>query len=210
MAKSFSESGSNVGRLCGLVLAGGHWVRLGRDKGELEYHGVPQVRWALRLLEGFCAGAFVSLRSDQAGTPAYADLPLIVDSVCAGPATGLAAAMQRMPGAAWLVIAADMPLLDTAVLAKLVTGRDRSALATAYRRHDGTAEPLCAIWEPTAAAALLPAAGGGRGVSLRRLLEAGPARLLEPDDESVLTSVNTAADDTWVRQRLAGHAGRVM
>jgi len=45
---------------------------------------------------------------------------------------------------------------------------------------------------------------------LRHLLEEGPAHLLEPDDEWTLMSVNTSADDAWVRQRLAGRAGRVM
>jgi molybdopterin-guanine dinucleotide biosynthesis protein A len=70
-------------------------------------------------------------------------------------------------------------------------------------------EPLCAIWEP-AAAARLGAQGAGQGISLRRLLEEGPARLLDLDDDEALTSVNTMADDLRVRARLGARASRLM
>jgi molybdopterin-guanine dinucleotide biosynthesis protein A len=68
---------------------------------------------------------------------------------------------------------------------------------------------LCAIWEP-AAAARLAEQGGEHGISLRRLLEEGPARLLDLADNEVLTSVNTAADDLRVRARLGAREGRLM
>ena len=192
--------------LYGLVLAGGQGTRLGRDKGELDYHGLSQAAWGLKLLEPFCGQSLVSVRPEQIDTPAYRGLPTIVDrGSSAGPASGVAAALERFPSAAWLVIAADMPLLTGAVLATLVAHRDPSVLATAYRRRGGMPEPLCAIWEP-AAAARLGAQGAGKGISLRRLLEAGPARLLELDDDEALTSVNTPADDLRVRTRLGGRA----
>ena len=56
----------------------------------------------------------------------------------------------------------------------------------------------------------LGAPDAGQGVSLRRLLEEGPARLLDLDDDEVLTSVNTAADDLRVRTRLGTRAVRLM
>jgi molybdenum cofactor guanylyltransferase len=194
----------------GLVLAGGRGRRLGRDKGELEYHGVPQAVWGLRVLDGLCRHAFVSIRPDQSQSPAYAGLPTIVDAgASAGPASGLAAAFARSPAAAWLLIAADMPLLTNDLLAQLVAHRDPAALATAYRRRDGTPEPLCAIWEPAAATALRTSTPE-RGVSLRALLEKGPARLLEAQDEEALMSVNTAADDATIRARLSRRSARLM
>jgi molybdopterin-guanine dinucleotide biosynthesis protein A len=196
--------------LYGLVLAGGQGTRLGRDKGELDYHGLPQAAWGLRLLEPFCSRGFVSVRPEQVDAPAYRGLSTIVDrGTSAGPASGVAAALQQFPRAAWLVIAADMPLLTAAVLATLVARRDPSVLATAYRRRGGMPEPLCAIWEP-AAAARLAGQHAGQGVSLRRLLEEGPARLLDLDDDEALTSVNTAADDLRVRARLGARASRLM
>ncbi|MEO8464091.1 MAG: NTP transferase domain-containing protein [Gammaproteobacteria bacterium] len=210
MAENSSPEFDAVSPICGLVLAGGRSSRLGREKGELDYHGLPQAAWALRLLEGFCRNSFVSLRPEQVDTPAYRGLPTIVDrGASAGAASGLAAALDRFPGAAWLVIAADMPLLTDSVLAALVARRDPSSFATAYRRREGMPEPLCAIWEP-AAAARLGAPGPERGVSLRRLLEQGPARLLDLDDPEALMSVNTAADDVRVRARLGARASPLM
>ncbi len=165
--------------LYGLVLAGGRGTRLGRDKGELDYHGLPQAAWGLRLLEPFCRERFVSVRPEQIDTPGYRGLPTIVDrGASAGPASGVAAALQQFPRAAWFVIAADMPLLTDAVLATLVAHRDPSVLATAYRRRGGMPEPLCAIWEPAAARATrgagrragplaAPRAGRGSGTPAR-------------------------------------------
>ena len=210
MSENASTSHAAASPLYGLVLAGGRGTRLGCDKGGLDYHGVPQALWAIRLLEPFCGERFVSLRPEQSDTPVYQGLSAILDrGTSAGPASGVVAALQRFPRAAWLVIAADMPLLTDAVLAALVAHRDPSVLATAYRHRGGLPEPLCAIWEP-AAAGRLDAHGAGRGLSLRRLLEEGPARLLELDDEEVLTSVNTAADDLRVRTRLGAGPGQVM
>ncbi len=190
--------------LFGLVLAGGRGSRLGRDKGLLDYHGMPQVQWLLGLLSSFCAERFVSVRGDQASSGVYKDFPSIVDlAVEGGPASGLLAAFDRYPAVAWLVIAVDMPMLEGATLARLVAGRDAGVLATAYRRVGGPPEPLCAIWEPAVRPLLEGAAGGGGGVSLRRLLETGPAALLTLSDETPLRSVNTLEDDASVRRLLA-------
>jgi len=165
----------------------GGGTRLGRDKGELDCHGLPQARWAHELLAGACERRFVSVRPDQIQAEPYRDLPLIADEgEGGGPAAGLSAALNRFPGAAWLLVAADMPLLTAGVLGVLVEQRDPAGLATAFRRADGTPEPLCAIWEPAVRAVATPARGG-------------PAKLLAIDDEGALASVNTPADDEWIR-----------
>jgi molybdopterin-guanine dinucleotide biosynthesis protein A len=204
MAGSDPQLEGGLPALQGLVLAGGRSSRLGRDKGSLDYHGVPQVRWALALLEPVCALTFASIRREQAELPAYRGLPLIIDQGrSAGPASGLLEALRRSPGVAWLVVAADMPLLRPPLLATLVAQRDPAALATAYRHRDGTPEPLCAIWEP-ATKARLEEEGRSEGPSLRRLLEIGPARLLHLEHDAALTSVNTDADEARVRRLLAG------
>jgi molybdopterin-guanine dinucleotide biosynthesis protein A len=197
MTKSISPA-----PLYGLVLAGGRGTRLGLDKGGLDYHGVVQARWTFELLAGLCDERFVSVRSAQLALPAYRDLPTIVDAEpSAGPASGLRAALHHAPNAAWLVVAADMPLLDRPTLTRLVAERDPNALATAYCHADGTPEPLCAIFEPGVAEHL--AETPDDKVSLKRLLGAGTSRLLRIADERALESVNTPADDAGVRRRLA-------
>jgi molybdenum cofactor guanylyltransferase len=192
-------------RLYGLVLAGGRSRRMGADKGGLEYHGAPQARWAFDLLARHCDRVFVSVRdAAQAAEPAYAGLPAVVDlGPSAGPATGVVAALRLEPQRAWLVVAADMPLLDDEVVDALVAGRDPTAIATAFRHADGSLEPLCTIWEP-ASLPLLEAAGAhGASVSLRRVLERGAVKTLAPRDSERLGSVNTASDDAVARAYLA-------
>jgi molybdopterin-guanine dinucleotide biosynthesis protein A len=200
--------------LYGLVLAGGRGTRLGgtaagHDKGLLDYHGEPQACWAMRLLAPFCARVYVSLRPDQAGAESYAGLPAVVDAVSQGPASGLAAAFALAPDAAWLVLAADMPLADPGLVAALVAARGRApgAAATAFRGADGRLEPLCAIYEPrfrpVLEAVLAPAFAPAAGPSLRRLLEAAAPAVAEPPSLEALRSVNTPADDQAVRATLA-------
>jgi molybdenum cofactor guanylyltransferase len=196
--------------LYGLVLAGGRGSRLGRDKGSLDFHGLPQVRRTLELLAAVCDRSFVSLRPDQAGAAAYRGLAIIEDLAAdGGPAGGLMAAVRAFPGVAWLVVAADLPLLTAATLAALVSQRDSALLATAFRHPDGTPEPVCTIFEP-AMAALLGAAVEPRAVSLRRLLEQGPARIVDCPDADALTSVNTPADEQRIRRLLAARGERDM
>lgn len=222
-------AGDQPGRapLHGLVLAGGRGVRLGRDKGSLDYHGMPQARWAFGLLGRFCSRVYVSLRADQVGLEAFAGLPAVVDADSRGPASGLLAAHALAPEAAWLVLAADLPLVDAETLAALVAARQAGRPAAVFRHPDGTLEPLCAVYEPSALAALRAAtaetgsrageAGGEaasppdgadsaprrpKGLSLRALLERlGPA-VAVPRDPSRLMSVNTPAEDAAVRAAL--------
>ena len=194
---------SKAAPLYGLVLAGGRGSRLGTDKGSLDFHGLPQVQRTLELLAAACDRTFVSLRPDQADGAAYRGLASIADfAVDGGPAGGLMAAARAFPGVAWLVVAADLPLLSAATLAGLVSQRDPALLATAFRHSDGTPEPVCAIFEP-GVAALLGAAVGPQAISLRRLLERGPARIVDCPDPDALTSVNTPADEQRVRRLLA-------
>ena len=97
----------------------------------------------------------------------------------------------RVSTTAWLVLACDLPFLSDATIEGLLKARDVKTLATAYTSaHDGLPEPLCAIWEPRAAAALdASLAAGGR--CPRKFLLRSDAALLEPSDRRALDNVNT-------------------
>ncbi len=214
-----SPKSGELPTLRGLVLAGGFSRRMQQDKGAMDYHGVPQVRWCHDLLSAFCASVHVSVRAAQIPAPApasaqaagcgqaaYRGLPLILDrEVGIGPASGLLAAWQLHQNSALLVLAADMPLVTRDLLAHLVRGRDAGALATAFRHADGTLEPLCAIWEPGASPRLAESVAAGKS-SLRRLLEGGRVQVLAPPDAAALTSVNSPEEDAAARARIAARA----
>jgi molybdopterin-guanine dinucleotide biosynthesis protein A len=181
--------------LHGLVLAGGHSKRMGRDKAGLQFDGRTQLERIFGLVEHLVARAFVSVRRDQQADPLRARYPQIVDAAgIEGPIAGIRAAQQAHPQAAWLVLAIDLPLLDVATLQNLIARRNPARIATAYRSsHDGLPEPLCAIYEPAAASALEAWIAAGRNCPRKFLIQSDTLLLDQPNPQS-LDNVNTPAD----------------
>lgn len=180
---------------------------MGEDKGSLHYHGDAQALVAWRLLNAACGSAFLSVQAEQTTLDPYRELPCIVDAVpSAGPAVGLESAWQRYPDAAWLALAVDMPRVNLALLESLVAQRDRTAIATAFRHPDGTAEPLCAIWEPAARPCVLAELRTGRG-SLRHVLEHNEIALAAWGEPNMLQSINTPGERTAWQPSLPSRRG---
>jgi molybdenum cofactor guanylyltransferase len=176
----------------GLILAGGSSSRMRRDKATLAYRGKSQLDRAFELARRHVPEVFVSVRAVQTTDPTRAQHPMIVDSLTGeGPIVGIRSALAAHPQVAWLVLACDLPFLSDAALAQLLRERDAAGLATAFRSaHDGLPEPLCAIWEPAAAAALAAYQDDG-GRCPRKFLIRHAVRLLEPLDARALDNVNT-------------------
>jgi molybdopterin-guanine dinucleotide biosynthesis protein A len=182
--------------LFGLVLAGGRSTRMQRDKAAIAYHGgETQLEAAMKLLAPRVARAFVSVRAEQADDPVRAAWPRIVDrGDVEGPIAGISAALAEHPDAAWLVLACDLPFLDAATLDLLIARRDPGRDATAFRSsHDGLPEPLCAIFEPRARAAIAAQLAGGRNCPRKFLINADTL-LLEQPNPRALDNVNTVAE----------------
>jgi len=181
-----------TGPLTGLVLAGGASRRMGRDKGLIEVGGRPQVERCVALFSALGLPALVSTTRSQAAALPYSGLPLVLDDGRnRGPAAGLLAAWGSEPGIALLVLAVDMLLVDREVLSELIARRRPDRAVTAYRNAQGLIEPLCAIWEPRAAALL--AAASRPSPSLRRIVEGADAELIEAPWPDRLVSANTPA-----------------
>jgi molybdopterin-guanine dinucleotide biosynthesis protein A len=193
-----------VSGLLGLVLAGGRSTRMCADKAALSYGARPQLAVAYDLVARHVGRAFVSVRADQAAEPLRATYPQVVDGPTGrGPIAGIIAAQAREPGAAWLVVACDLPQLDDATLGHLVSRRDPHRLATAYgSAHDGLPEPLCAIYEPASRPAILAYVAAGQDCP-RRFLASHDAQLLDPPFEAALDNANTPDDARLARAVLA-------
>ena len=193
----------------GLILAGGASMRMHRDKAALRYQGKTQLDRAFDLVSDHIDRVFVSVRASQVDEPTRSDKPLIVDLVglgeAGGPIIGIRSAMAAYPEIAWLVVACDLPFLSDAALEQLLKERDPGVLATAFRSaHDGMPEPLCAIWEPAAAAAFSEYQSGG-GHCPRKFLRRYPASLIEPHDRRALDNVNTPEEYTVAQLKLESH-----
>ena len=112
---------------------------------------------------------------------------------------GILRAFDADPNAAWLVVACDLPLLQTPVLKHLVAERDPSKVATAYRAHGNQLpEPLCAIYEPAAAPILREWLAQDRRCPRKVLItldeQEGAVRLLDLPGENPLDNANAPED----------------
>jgi molybdopterin-guanine dinucleotide biosynthesis protein A len=181
--------------LYGLVLAGGRSRRMQRDKAALDYGGQPALVRTMRLLEPHVRAAFVSVRADQRDDPQRAGFAHIVDQlVDQGPIAGIQAALHAHPDKAWLVLACDLPFLGVTALQALIDARAPHRIATAYRSsYDGKPEPLCAIFEPRAGAAIDAWIQSGH-VCPREFLTQSDALLLDAVDPHALDNINTTEE----------------
>lgn len=182
--------------LYGLVLAGGHSRRFGRDKAALQVDGQTLLARTVALLTPHVRSVFVSVRPDQTDEALRAGFELIADEhTGAGPAAGLLAAHARRPRAAWLAAACDMPLLDSGTIECLVRARNPQRAATAFRSPvDGQPEPLCAIYEPATLARFREQVKAGGGLSPRDLLARADVALVDAPTGDALCNVNAPAD----------------
>jgi molybdenum cofactor guanylyltransferase len=182
----------------GLVLAGGHSTRMQRDKATLAYHGgKTQLEWAMELLGPHVERAFVSVRPGQ-HDPVRDRFEQIVDTHDGlGPIAGILAAQARHPDVAWLVLACDLPFIEARTLDHLLSERDPTRQATAFRsghpnnpRHNGLPEPLCAIYEPSSREAVLAHIAAGKDCPRKFLINAD-TKLLDQPNPRALDNVNT-------------------
>ena len=186
----------------GLVLAGGHSRRMGRDKGLLNYFGQSQRTYTAELLKKCNLKTWLSVRKEQEVT----ELEVIEDVYLGlGPFGAICSAFQHDPNSAWLVLATDLPYVDETLIRKLLSKRDPSKIATAVK---GTKkrfpEPLVTIWEPKAYPVMLQFLA--QGISCpRKVLINSDVELVETDDVYIY-NVNTPEEFESVRKDLEKHS----
>lgn len=152
-----TQTAQNKPVLKGLVLAGGKSQRMGFDKGTLVYHQEKtQRQYVYELLQDSCSDVFLSCRPDQVENLEN-DFKVLPDRLTGlGPFAAILSAFQLDPDAAWLVVACDLPFVDSQTIAQLIQERDLSKTATAFHNPDsGFPEPLITIWESRAYVDLL-------------------------------------------------------
>ena len=180
--------------LYGLVLTGGKSARMKTDKAALTYYGKAQSAVCFDLLSEFCSKVFISNRADQADAPGNKGFPQIHDREefsGKGPLAGILSAMQEYPNVAWLVLACDLPYVNSSTIKYLLDQRNPQKIATAYRSaHDGLPEPLCAVYEPQAASVLLKFFQQGT-LCPRKILINSDTHLLESQNPTALENINS-------------------
>lgn len=176
----------------GLILIGGQSSRMGSPKHLLVYHQKPHVQYLYDLMQPYCKSVWISGRADQRDSFG-ADMSFLPDKwTNIGAMSGVHAAFQHAPDAAWLVVACDFPNLNQDVLDFLIAHRDPSKMATAFE-HQGIIEPLLTIYEPRFRAALQDALDKHHH-SLRKLLENNEICCNNPLHSDWLLNINTSED----------------
>ncbi|MCA6073490.1 NTP transferase domain-containing protein [Fulvivirga sedimenti] len=183
----------------GLVLAGGQSLRMGTDKGAIEYFGKPQRDHVAEMLSNVCDSVWISTRDEHSVESSY---PLLKDSfVGLGPYGGILSAFREDPNAAWLCVACDVPLLDLASIQLLVNERDESKVATCFHNPETNfPEPLITLWEPRAYPRLLHFLAKGYSCPRKALINSDSNEIKVPNPD-VLTNVNTPEELERIKNR---------
>ncbi|MBV8391274.1 MAG: NTP transferase domain-containing protein [Mucilaginibacter sp.] len=188
--------------LNGLVLAGGKSVRMGFDKGSVSWFGKEQRYHVADMLKPLCKDVFISCRADQR-QQISPDYPVLEDTFTGlGPYGAILSAFREQPDRAWLVVACDMPLLETETFKFLMEQRKVSAIATAYNSPENEfPEPLITIWEPKSYPVLLSFLSQGYSCP-RKVLINSDVHLLQASNTDALTNVNTPDDLEKVKRTI--------
>jgi molybdopterin-guanine dinucleotide biosynthesis protein A len=185
------ELQQDIPPLHGLVLAGGKSQRMGRDKGLIDYHGMPQREYAYQLLSQVCEETFLSVRPDQVEEIPANLKPLPDVMLGLGPYGAILSAFQAHPDKAWLILACDLPLADAEALDYLIRHRNPSKMATAFQSPvSDFPDPLLTIWEPKSYLPLLQFLAQGYSCPRKALINSD-IELLQAPVASWLKNVNT-------------------
>lgn len=190
-------------KINGLVLAGGKSIRMGHDKGLINWQGKEQRYYIADLMEQFCDKVYISCREEQQ-EEIDRSYKTITDSVEGkGPIVGILSALEKNNDTAWLVIACDLPLIDEQTIQHLIDNRDTNKVATTYKSpHDGLPEPLITIWEPKSIEALHEFRAQGYNCP-RKVLINSDTHIIEPKNSQALMNANTPEDAEEVKSILA-------
>lgn len=187
----------------GLVLSGGRSRRMGRDKALLKRDGTTHLARAVDLLERHVERVLVSVRPDQVDDAERRRFDQVVDRYAdIGPAAGILSALEAHPGVTWLVLACDLPNVNDATLAFLLSRRSDRPFTAFRSSGDGLPEPLCAVYRPAARALVSGFVEEGI-VCPRKMLIRSDTELLDLPDGRALDNVNTPEDLERVQARIA-------
>jgi len=125
---------------------------MGSDKGLLAINEKTWTQTALDKMASLDVPIKISINSNQYKdyNSEFSSVELIVDDPSLhmkGPLLGVLSCHLQYPSEDLFILACDMPLMETALLAELYSGYQREETANAFVfTNDGEWEPLCGIY----------------------------------------------------------------
>jgi molybdopterin-guanine dinucleotide biosynthesis protein A len=125
------------------VLAGGQSTRMGTDKAFLEFEGQPLISRALALAK--TVSSHVQILGSLEKFRAYG---MVVEDEFPnhGPLGGIHAALRCSTADLNLILAVDMPFVETRFLEYLLDQANRHSAMVAVPRAGGGWQPLCSVY----------------------------------------------------------------
>ena len=138
--------------MTGVILCGGQSSRMGADKGLLKQDAGTWAQSAFKKMAALQMPVVISVNEQQYGGYAAVFSPalLIKDDPSAevkGPLLGLLSVHKHIPEEDLLVMACDLPLMQTQILQLLLQHAEQNLSSDAVVfLNDGEPEPLCALY----------------------------------------------------------------
>jgi molybdopterin-guanine dinucleotide biosynthesis protein A len=158
--------------ITGIILCGGRSTRMGADKGSLPFGGESMLERVSRILRGITSDLLIVGRHDQSAATVH---DATEDE---GPLSGIAAGLGASKSDLNFVVACDMPLINPAVLQRMLTTIGDADVCVAV--NDGHASALCGVYRSRVA----PAA--------QSLLDSGERRVMRLLDQVQTKRVDAA------------------
>jgi molybdenum cofactor guanylyltransferase len=147
--------------MLGVILCGGKSSRMGSDKGLLKLEAKTWAQTAFDKLAELNFPIVISVNEKQHNDYAvvFNSSELIIDDPSLsihGPLSGVLSIHLQHPDEDLLILACDMPLMETLLLKELLTKYQQHSSKDAFvYANDGEPEPLCGIYKATGLAYIL-------------------------------------------------------
>jgi molybdopterin-guanine dinucleotide biosynthesis protein A len=186
-----------------IVLVGGKSLRMGHDKGKIDYHGESQAQYLANILTRFCENVFFSCRQDQSNESHLQNYPHIYDQFQEmGPVGGILSYFKTYPLTRLLVVACDMPFIDSSSIEKLINQQGHFKIATSFINGEKNwPEPLFTIYHPKSAARFYQFLALGYNCPMKMLLNSDIKKIFLESNRPLLNG-NTALEMDQLKQSL--------
>lgn len=137
--------------MIGAILCGGQSTRMGSDKAILSTNNKTWAEVAYGKLQQLQIPVYLSVNAQQVDffTTLFSSNTLVVDATnlaIGGPLLGLLSVHQLYPNESILLVACDMPNINTEVLLYLQQKNISSHSEAVVFNNHGQLEPLCAVY----------------------------------------------------------------
>lgn len=184
--------------IVGVVLVGGHSRRMGRDKALLDIDGSALAQRAAAVLATVCDP--VVLATGQERRYPQLSLPQVEDlRADCGPLAGLEAALRWADPRPVLVLACDLPRVETPLLESLLRDADGSVASSRARAwlacRAERLQPLCGLYSAACGGVFSDLLDSGERSVLRAVASLDCHRVAFDDVQpNPFLNVNTPAD----------------